>query len=434
MTAHLKLEACNLERTPFWPDDFSRPADLPVVSELPSDVDVTIIGGGYTGLSAARTLAKSGASVAVLERETIGWGASSRNGGITGCGLKAGMPTVIRRYGEALARQFWQASLDALDLIRELVDEEDVDCDFRQQGDLCVAYKPSHYEGFKERAAWHKKHLDHELQLIPPEALQEEIGSPAYFGGIVDPHGAGLHPAKLVFGLAAVAARYGAQLVEHVTVRFVSRTSSGFEVHTTRGVLKAGEVIATTNGYTDGAIPGLRPGVIPVGSYSIVTEPLSSELQAQISPRGRVFWDSKWFLNYFRLTPDGRLLWGGRNNLSTHLDLDASYRTLRAQMVRAFPQLGDVAVTHTWSGRLGLTFDLMPHIGRLNGVHYALGFGGHGLHMALYTGREVAQLLTGEKASSPFAEIRHPRYFFYRNHPWFLPLVVQYYRLRDYLS
>ncbi|RME08787.1 MAG: FAD-binding oxidoreductase, partial [Anaerolineae bacterium] len=316
----------DLNITPFWPDHHPRPPDLPVADELPSAVDVAIIGGGYTGLSAARTLAKSGASVAVLERESIGWGASSRNGGITGCGLKAGAPTIFKRYGEAMGRTFWQASLDALDLIRELVDEEGVDCDFQQNGDLCVAFKPSHYEGFKERLAWHRKHLGHELRLVPPDALREEIGSPAYFGGIVDPHGAGLHPAKLVFGLARVAARYGAQLYEHTTVRQVRREGGDFEVHTSRGVLRAGEVITATNGYTDALVPGLRSRVIPVGSYSIVTAPLPPELRAEISPRGRVFWDSKWFLNYFRLTPDGRMLWGGRNNLSTSLDLEVSAR------------------------------------------------------------------------------------------------------------
>ncbi|RME50804.1 MAG: FAD-binding oxidoreductase, partial [Caldilineae bacterium] len=322
----------------------------------------------------------------------------------------------------------------ALHLIRQLVEEEGIACDFHPHGDLCVAFKPSHFEGFRERAAWHKKHLGHALQLIPPADLRQAIGSDAYFGGVVDPHGASLHPAKLVFGLAEVAARYGAQLCPRTPATRITREGGGFAVHTPRGRLRAREVIVATNGYTGHTLPGLRSRVIPVGSYSIVTEPLSPALQAEISPRRYVFWDSKWFLNYFRLTPDGRLLWGGRNNLSTNLDLRKSADILRAQMVRAFPQLAGVAVTHSWSGRLGLTFDLMPHIGRIEGVHYVLGFGGHGLHMALYLGREVAQLLTGEKTGTPFAEIPHPTRFFYRNRPWFMPLVVWYYRFRDWRS
>ncbi|HIE57887.1 MAG TPA: FAD-binding oxidoreductase [Anaerolineales bacterium] len=420
--------------TSFWITDYPRPADLPVVEMLPAEVDVAVIGGGFTGLSAARTLAKSGLSAVVLERNTIGWGASSRNAGITGCGLKAGAPTIFKRYGEVYGRKFWQASLDALDLIRELVTDEGIDCDLQPNGDLCVAYKPSHYENFKTKIEWHQKNLDHTLHLVPPDELNAEIGTTAYFGGLVDDHGIGLHPAKLVFGLAEVAAQYGAQLVETCRVTQIEKIPQGFRVITNKGDLVADEVIVATNGYTDKTLPKLKPRVFSGGSYSIVTEPLSPELQAEISPKGRMFWDSKWFLNYFRLTPDGRLLWGGRNNLSTHLDLDESAKTLHEGMLRAFPQLEGIPITHTWTGQLGLTFDLMPHIGRIEGVYYALGYGGHGLHTALLLGRESAQLITGEKSGSPFLEIPHKTYFFYRNHPWFLPLAALNFRIRDYLS
>jgi glycine/D-amino acid oxidase-like deaminating enzyme len=196
----------------------------------------------------------------------------------------------------------------------------------------------------------------------------------------------------------------------------------------------AQEVLVATNGYTDRLIPRLKARIFPVGSYIIVTEPLPPALQAEISPKGRMFYDSKWFLNYFRLTPDGRLLWGGRNNLSTNLDLQESARRLRQQMVRTFPQVQDIPTTHTWTGQLGLTFDLMPHIGRIDGVHYALGYCGHGLSIATYLGREAGLLLAGEKTSSPFAEIPHQTYFFYRHRPWFLPFAAHYYRFLDWVS
>ena len=424
-----------MKTTPFWPEDYPRPSDLPVGETLPEHVDVAVIGGGYAGLSAARTLAKHGTDVAVLEQHTIGWGASSRNGGITGCGLKQGMPAIFKRYGEARAREFWQTSLDALELIKELVHEEGVECDWQQNGDLSVAYKPSHFEGMKARVAWHRKMLDHHLVLLSRDELRGEIGSNAYFGGVLDPHGAGLHPAKLVFGLARVAARHGARLYENTEVQRVKPTGQGYLLHTSRGDLTAREVIVTTNGYTGKFMLPVRRLIVPAGSYSIVTEPLPPELQQEISPKGRVFWDSKWFLNYFRLTPDGRMLWGGRNDLSTNLDLHKSARILHAQMLRAFPQLKGYAVTHTWTGQLGIPFDLMPKVGRLpNGIHYAVGFGGHGLHMALYTGREVARLLLGQISQSPFETLPQTRYFFYRYQPWFMPLVAHYYRMRDRLS
>ncbi len=418
----------------YWTDDYPRPADLPVADKLPAQVAVAIVGSGYTGLSAARTLGKSGVSTVVLERETIGWGASSRNAGITGCSLKQKSTKIFKWYGEELGRKFFDASLNALELIKELVFEEGIDCDWQQYGDVCVYYKESHYEENPSWPRWHKENLDHDYEILAPDAMRDEIGSDAYYGGFVDEHGAGLHPAKLVFGMAEVAAKYGAQLVENAAVTKVEQATNGYLVHTDQGSVGCKQVIVATNGYTDNVVRGLRSRVIPVGSYSIVTEPLPAGLQQELSPKGRMFWDSKWFLNYFRLTPDGRMLWGGRNNLSTTLDLTESAEILKHEMVRAFPQLSDVPITHSWTGQLGLTFDLMPHIGQIDGVYYALGFGGHGLHTAIYLGREVAQLISGEKNSSPFVEIPHRTYFFYRNNPWFMPLAVMFYRLRDLLS
>lgn len=418
----------------FWTDDYPRPAGLSVVMEIPRETEVVIVGSGYTGLSAARTLAKNGVSAVVLERETIGWGASSRNAGITGCSLKQKSTKIFQWFGEELGRRFYKISLDALALIEELVYEEGIDCDWQQNGDVCVYYKASHYKEDPAWTQWYLDNLGHYYQILTPEQMREEIGSDAYFGGFVDEHGAGLHPSKLVFGMAEVAAKYGAQLVENAQVTRVEKQSHGYAVHTTGGSIRAKQVVVATNGYTDGAVRGLRSRVIPVGSYSIVTEPLPPDLQQELSPKGRMFWDSKWFLNYFRLTPDGRMLWGGRNNLSTTLDLSASAEILRKEMVRAFPQLRNFAVTHSWTGQLGLTFDLMPHIGQVDGVYYAMGYGGHGLHTAIYLGNEVAQLITGDKASSPFSEIPHRTYFFYRKNPWFMPLVVMFYRVRDWIS
>jgi len=418
----------------FWTDDYSRPADLPVSTELPEKVDVAIIGGGFTGLSAARTLAKAGASVAVLEEHSIGWGASSRNGGITGPGLKMGTAGMFRRYGIEKGTQFWRASLDALDLIKELVYQEGIDCDWEQNGDLSLAYKPSHFESMRKKADWYRSNLDHEVRLVPPSELRNEIGSDAYFGGVVDPLGAGLHPAKLVFGLARVAAGYGAGLFEARRVTEVKREGGWQRISLQNGSLSAVDVIAATNGYSGPAVPRLRRKVIPAGSYCIVTEPLSAELQAELSPQRRMLWDSKWFLNYFRLTPDGRMLWGGRNNLSTSMSLERSARILRSGLLRVFPQLAEAPVTHSWSGHLGLTFDLMPHIGHVDGVHYALGYGGHGLHTALLLGRELGRLLTGEITTSLFEGIPHKTYFFYRGVPWFMPLVEAYYRYKDWIS
>jgi glycine/D-amino acid oxidase-like deaminating enzyme len=428
-----------MKTIPFWTDDFPRPDDLPVANELPEQVDVAIIGSGYTGLSAARVLARSGANVAVFERDSIGWGASSRNGGMTMPGLKQGIRTVFKWYGPELGREFWQASLDAMELIDQIVVEEDIDCDWHLKGYVALAYKASHFEDMQQSAAWHKQHLEHTLHVIGRDELHDEIGSAAFYGALASDQGGSIHPAKYVFGLARAAARHGASLYEGVEVTRIERQPSGFVLATSKGSLKSLQVVIATNGYTNSLLPKLQVRIFPVGSYCIVTEPLPPPLQAALSPKERMFYDSKRFLNYFRLTPDGRLLWGGRNNLSTNLDLQESAAILQAQMVQTFPELADIPITHSWTGQLGLTFDLLPHIGFIDGVHYALGYGGHGLSMATYLGHEIGLLLSGQKSRSPFAEIPHNGRWFYprarRNgRPWFIPFAAQYYRFLDWIS
>jgi glycine/D-amino acid oxidase-like deaminating enzyme len=422
-----------MKTTSFWTDGLRRPPELKN-SPLPRQVDVAIVGGGYTGLNAARVLVKSGASVAVLERKTIGWGASSRNGGMLTTGIKAPTHVMIDRYGKKLGHAFWQASLDAIDLVEEIVTEEDIDCDFRRSGHVGLAYKASHFEEMKKKAAYYRDELGHELRVVGPSELGEEIGSQSYYGGLVDEYSAGVHPAKYVLGLGAAIARQGACLCERTDVGQIRRTSKGFELETSQGSLSAGEVLIATNGYTDMLVSELKPRTFPVGSYIIVTEPLSNGLLEKLSPKGRMYYDSKNFLNYFRVTPDGRMLFGGRNNLSTDLDLEKSAGLLRRRMVEVFPELGEAPVTHSWTGKLGLTFDLMPHIGRIDGLHYALGYCGHGVSIASYVGTEAGMLLAGHKTSSPFAEISHPTHFFYRRSTWFLPLAAWYYRFLDWVS
>jgi glycine/D-amino acid oxidase-like deaminating enzyme len=422
-----------MKTVPFWTDQYPRPETL-TISSLPTQVDVAIVGGGYTGLNAARVLAKGGTAVAVLERHTIGWGASSRNGGMATTGIKQKIKNIFKLYGPEMGRQFWQASLDAIDLIGEIVADEGLQCDFVRKGHIALAYKPAHYESMAKGTAWYKKELNHTMHMVPKTQLRSEIGSDVFYGGMVDEYSAGLHPAKYVFELARAVARYGACLCENVNVTRISKQADGFEVHTSQGVVKAKDVLVATNGYTDRLIPQLKPRVFPVGSYIIVTEPLSPQRQHELSPKGRMFYDTKNFLNYFRLTPDGRMLFGGRNNLSINLDPHESARSLKQQMLRVYPQLENTPITHTWTGQLGLTFDLMPHIGRIDGVMYALGFGGHGVSIATYVGTEAGQLLSGQKSSSPFASIKHQTMFFYRNNPWFLPFAAMYYRAMDMLT
>lgn len=422
-----------LKNTPFWTEHYPRPGDLPV-SPVPNEVDVVVVGGGYTGLNAARHLARVGTTVAVLEKNRLGKGASGVNAGIASSGSRQSMQVIFQRYGAALARELWQASLDAVDRLAEIVADEDVACDFRRNGHMTLAVKPAHLEKMRKKAAWYQHRLDYPLHLVAGADLRAEVGSAVYCGGLVDPWSASLHPAKYLFGLATAVANYGVYLCEETAVYRLQKTAKGWHVHTSQGLIKAKAVLLATNGTSGSLLPGLRQRVYSVGSYSIVTEPLPTALRGQISPHGRTFFDSMRQQHYFRLTPDGRLLFGGQHNLSPTFDLQESAQRLQLHLQAIFPNLRHVPVTHSWNGRLGQTFDLLPHIGQIDGVYYAAGYSGHGLALATYLGIEVAKLMCGHITRSPFSDIPHPTRFYYRRHAWFLPILAWYDRLLDRFS
>ena len=424
-----------MQKSPLWTDQFSRPNNI-ITSDSPSaETDIAIVGSGYTGLCAARILKKNGASVTVLDRNTIGWGASSRNGGMATPGLKQGIQKIHKIYGGKLAHEFWKISVDAIDLIDEIVTEHSIDCNWERNGHVSLATKPSHAPRLKEYGSWLEKEFGHYQKYIPKHQIQDEIGSNTYYGALTDEISGGLHPSKYVFGLASAVSNLGVQLCENTAVtKIENNDSNNFKLITSKGDINAKKVIIATNGYTDRLVPKLKPLIFPVGSYIVVTEPLTNELQNIINPKRRMYYDSKWFLNYFRLTPDGRMLWGGRNDLSTDLDLDDSAKRLSKELYTVFPDLKDIPITHTWTGKLGITFDLMPHIGKTNGIYYAFGYGGHGLSIATYLGTEIGLMLAGKKDRSPFMEIPHHTTFFYRNRPWFIPFAARYFRFLDWVS
>ena len=418
----------------YWTEEYPLGKTYNTSTELPDKVDFVIVGSGYTGLTAARVLAKSDSSVAVFDEKKIGWGASSRNGGMATPGLKQDIFKIYKKYGIEYAREFWKASVDAIDLLENIIQEERINCDWSRNGHIALACKQSHYDNLPEYANWIQKELGHKKTLVPKEEIHSEIGTNYYYGGLSDEVSGGLQPAKYVDGLARACIDYGVQLFENNRVHSIKKLGEVYEVVTDKGALNAKKVIVATNGYTDMLVPELKPKVFPVGSYIIVSDVLSEKLQKKLSPKGRMFYDSKWFINYFRLTPDGRMLWGGRNDLSTDLDLVESASILSRQVRTVFPDLEKTTFTHTWTGKLGITFDLMPHIGEVNGIHYTFGYGGHGLSIATYLGTEIGLLLSGQKKRSPFEEISHQTMFFYRKDPWFLPFAAKYYQFLDWIS
>jgi len=397
---------------------------------LADAVDVAIVGGGYTGLSAALHLAKAGASAAVLESNIIGWGASGRNGGMVLPGLKHGVAHLMKHYGYVSARQMFAMSLESIDTVKRLIREEHIDCDWQEVGYFYAASKPGHYAGIEADHHLLREKFDYETRLLPREQLSEELGSEAFYGGQIDECGGGLHPGKYVFGLAKAVDRAGATLHENAQVQSIKRVNGQFEVTTARGKLRAKDVIIGTNGYTRDLTPWLRRRIIPLGSYIVVTEPLDPALADRLIPKRRMIFDSKNLLVYFRILPDNRMMFGGRVSF-TPASADRSGALLRRAMVRMFPALGNTRIDYSWGGYLGLAFDLMPHAGWHDGMLYSVAYAGHGVAMATYMGMKLAETLSGKISAPPLSDIPFPAWFFYRKEPWFMPLAGMWYRFLD---
>lgn len=403
---------------------------------LPERADVVVIGGGYTGLSAALQLAKLGAQVTVLERETIGWGASSRNGGMVLTGHKHGVGEMLQSLGAAKTHELWDASLAALETVADIVQQENIDCDFARRGHLDAAYKPKHMEHLVKAHELLEREFDYPTRIVPKSELRNELDTQFYHGGLVDERSAGLNPAKYVRGLARAAQRAGADLHDGVAAEAIEKNASGFVVKTARGAIAAKDVFAATNGYTGRATPQLQKRVIPIGSYIIATEPLGKELARQLIPNNRMIFDTKNFLYYFRRSPDDRIVFGGRAAFfpETPDTVSESADILRKGMLEIFPQIQDVATAYAWGGTLGFTFDIYPHAGQMDGIYYAMGYAGHGVALSTYLGKQFANRIAGKEWHNPFEGMKFPTVPLYSGNPWFLPFAALYYRFLDWVQ
>lgn len=409
--------------TPYW-WEMTPLASLPS-SPLPSEVDVLVIGAGYTGLGGAITLARAGCSVLVLDRQHPGEGASTRNGGITSGNIRPSHAALVRSFGERRALGIQAEGREAREDLRRFITEEAIDCDYQLSGRFSGAMTATEYDASARGAELLAKTLGIESYAVPPSEQHRYIGTDFYRGGNVRMDIGGLNPAKLHAEMLRVAQAAGATVQGGTAVLSTEQSAKGFVVTTSRGTVRAGAVLSCTNGYTDASDKWLRRRLVPIRSRIIATEPLPNEVMARLMPPRMMYSDGRALSYYYRPSPDGtRILFGGRDGTVSG-DLTWPTDHLKAELVRIFPELVQTRLSHSWFGYVAMHRDMIPRIFRRNGVIYATGYCGSGVVWARWLGMKAAQQLLGKADEGrTVLDFRPPRFIpFFNGKPWFMPLV-----------
>lgn len=398
--------------------------------------DVVIVGGGLTGTSAALALAKKGARVVLCEAVTIGHAASGRNGGMCNNGFAQDYAMMAAKLGTEPANRLYRSFDAAVDTVERLVREESIDCSFARTGKLKLAAKPEHYETLARTQALLAAQADPDTRMVSRAEMAAEVSTQRYFGGMLFEKGAGMHVGRFVIGLAEAAARRGAQLHEHTPVTGLRRLERGHQVVTPRGSIVASQVLLASGISQVGPLGWIRRRIVPVGAFIIVTEPLPNAVLDRLVARRRMVTDTKNFVNYFRVTPDNRLLFGGRARFtSSNAESDRECGAiLRKAMCDVFPELADTRIDYCWGGMVDMTRDRLPRAGERNGIYYSMGYSGHGTQMSTYMGTVMAEVMDGRVELNPWKDFDWPAIPGHFGRPWFLPIVGAYYRLKDRLN
>lgn len=424
-----------MKLVPYWADT-AEPFAGAEAGPVEGSVDVAVVGGGFTGLSAALALGRQGASVVVLEAERIGGAASGRNGGHVNNGTSHDFAGLAARLGVDHARRLYRAFDDAVETVERIVAEEQIRCDFRRCGKIKLAAKPAHYDSIARGAELLAREADPEVALVPRERIREEVGSDAFFGGLLYRKAAQMHMGRFAAGIADAARRHGARIFENAPVTGLARSGQAHRVTTARGTLDAKQVFLATGPSRKGPFFFFRRRIIPVGSFIIATEPLTDPQLDSIMPTRRNATTTKNIGNYFRISPDNRLIWGGRARfaLSSPTSDAKSGRVLQAQLAEVFPQISDVRIDYCWGGIVDMTADRLPRAGEHDGMHYAMGFSGHGAQMSVHMGQVMARVMGGDPSANPLRDLAWPAIPGHFGPPWFLPAVGLYYRWKDRVS
>ena len=422
--------ADNCKLLPYWWDEVPRPAldGAP----LPATIDVAVVGSGYTGLHAALQTARGGRHTVIFDSEDAGWGCSTRNGGQVSTSIKPSYDVLARRHGAQRAFDILKEGRNSLAWIGEFVAAEKIACDFARVGRFHAAHNAAQFKALASGIAHQPKGLEVDAHAVPRAEQRNEIGTDAYWGGVVYTGHCSVDPARYHRGLLERALAAGAQVLPRCRVARIEKDGSGFRVVTARGTTHARDVVVATNGYTGALTPWLQRRVIPIGSYMIATEPLPHGMMDRLIPKNRIVSDTRRVVYYYRASPNRqRILFGGRVSLN-ETDPRVSAPLLHRDMVQIFPELAAVRITHSWCGFVAYTFDELMHVGTHDGIHYAMGYCGAGVGTASYFGMRVGQQVLGrEEGRTALDGLAFQTRPFYTGKPWFPGASIRYYRWRD---
>jgi len=420
---------------PYWWEAYAPTAADPI--EVPHQARVAIVGGGYAGLSTALELAKNGIAAVVLEAGALGSGASTRNGGAVSGGVNIGKSFGGRslRVDPERAEGLLTDAADAFALVERLIAEERIDCCWEKRGRFVGAWTEPHYAAQARRLAMLNAAAESGAYMVPREHQRDEIASDFYHGGMVIERSAKLHPGLYYKGLLDACRGRGVAVCAAAAVSRIAANGNGWRVETARGTVMAGDVVIATNGYTGDLTPALKRRIVPIASHIIATEELPGDLARSLIPKGRTLSDTPRVLTYYRMSPDGRrMIFGGRARF-TQIDARNAAAILHRWMTERFPQLRGIRVTHAWTDNTGFTLDALPHMGRRDGLHYALGCNGSGIAMMSYLGWQTARKIAhAANYACAFDGEDFPDHMLYSGNPWFLPAIGGWFRLRDRLD
>ena len=375
---------------------------LPAFPKLVGEVraDVVIIGAGYTGLSAAHHIAKSGLSPVVLEANHPGWGASGRNGGVITAKFRLSFRDIDAAHGRAMARRMYEIAHESVEMVDELVSEFGIaSARLTRSGQVKAAHNDATLRAAIDEAEWRKREMgDTEVRILDPHQVRDETGSQVFVGGILNPGSGGIHPLNYLRGLARGVAQRGVPVFQESPVLALRRDGDGVVAETPEGGVRARQAIIATNSYSDltSATARVQQTLVPFRSALIATEKLSPNLAGSLMPTGRTYTETKRMMRWFRKVDD-RVIFGGRGAFGKQ-DSESAFDALRKAMVGIFPELTDIPLAFKWSGLVAMTLDSVPHVGRLDDrTLYSVGYNGAGVALSSLMGRYLAALVRGEK-------------------------------------